>query len=489
MDTKICFNHAYYMKHDEKRTLISAYPTQEWQNCIEGWTRKVHPIYAMVLALVSDPIDKEVAEKRISNFFSIDLSIASDLLEKMMNQDNVFSLEFQGTKSTFPPQIIIKVSNQKTFRKYDVEDFVYNSIDLESERMYKSPFGIVWMVNNICSTLCEYCYADRHTKSKNLTLQELERFFDKVSEENIHDFTLSGGEFFKHPNWKEILTSLKRHNMLPNLISTKMPISSDDIKFLEKFQLTVQVSLDSCDNKLISKMWSVSSSYISSILETIKLLDKSTINYHIATVLTKSNTTQTNIEELHNFIESLNRLSRWDIRVAFRSLYSRKNFEELKLSLSDIDSIDKVISSIKKRSNKNINWSIESRKQYRSVDTGSSNFPGAKCSANSTHLFVLPDGNVTICEQLYWNNNFIIGNIKENSIADIWNGKAAKELAYPKQETISKNSVCNKCKIFSECYSHHNKCYADTIKAYGENNWEYPDPRCSFAPKFIKSLD
>jgi len=29
----------------------------------------------------------------------------------------------------------------------------------------------------------------------------------------------------------------------------------------------------------------------------------------------------------------------------------------------------------------------------------------------------------------------------------------------------------------------------DIVKAYGKKNWDYPDPRCAFAPEMINPLE
>ena len=44
---------------------------------------------------------------------------------------------------------------------------------------------------------------------------------------------------------------------------------------------------------------------------------------------------------------------------------------------------------------------------------------------NRSHIYILSDGNVTVCEQMYWKERFIIGNILENSIEKIWNSPSA----------------------------------------------------------------
>ena len=33
-----------------------------------------------------------------------------------------------------------------------------------------------------------------------------------------------------------------------------------------------------------------------------------------------------------------------------------------------------------------------------------------------------------------------------------------------------------------------NRCWAEVIKAYGDEHWDYPDPRCKLAPKMKTNL-
>ena len=74
-----------------------------------------------------------------------------------------------------------------------------------------------------------------------------------------------------------------------------------------------------------------------------------------------------------------------------------------------------------------------------------------RCVANQSGLVILPNGDVTICEELYWHNSFILGNISKSSIEDIWRSDKAQSLFNLKQEDVSKDSNCSKCDIFSRC--------------------------------------
>lgn len=100
------------------------------------------------------------------------------------------------------------------------------------------------------------------------------------------------------------------------------------------------------------------------------------------------------------------------------------------------------------------------------------------CAGNYLQLFILPDGNVTICEELYWHPKFIVGNILEQSLNEIWNSKAALNLYYLKQSDISEKSPCKTCKDYEICRIPKQVCYRDIVRKYGEKYWDYPDVNC-----------
>lgn len=58
-------------------------------------------------------------------------------------------------------------------------------------------------------------------------------------------------------------------------------------------------------------------------------------------------------------------------------------------------------------------------KRYYSDKGSSKKFHGAASFVLSSRLFILPDGKVTICEQLYWNSHFIIGDVQRTNLKDI----------------------------------------------------------------------
>lgn len=109
------------------------------------------------------------------------------------------------------------------------------------------------------------------------------------------------------------------------------------------------------------------------------------------------------------------------------------------------------------------------------------------CYANSYSMSIISSGDCTVCEMLYNNPDFVLGNVHSMSIEEIWNSSKALNLYAKKQESIEdKNTPCFSCSVYDTCKNQLSKkvCYVDIAKIYGRGKYEYPDPRC---PRAIKT--
>ena len=170
----------------------------------------------------------------------------------------------------------------------------------------------------------------------------------------------------------------------------------------------------------------------------------------------------------------------------FSNNKDEENFISIKSNANTLNDLYRYIEEniIPKSSFPIVTARQELENKYFSSNSGSSSFKGARCSALNEHFFILPDGKVTICEQLYWNPNFIIGDMNQQGIMEVWNSERVQELLQLKQQDLSDNSACKSCKLFDNCFRvARNRCWSDIIKAYGSKNWDFPDPRCTRAPK------
>lgn len=485
---KYIFNNYYCLHHDLKRTFILTNDSERIEPKVpinNRWKSIIHPIYAMMLSFFSTPISIQDAINKIANFFEISEDEVRSFINAIINNTEPGHTDFEGYENGFPINIIIDAEKETHGRRlYKPTDFIFNEFDPLTRRMFVAPLTIVFMPNNNCYTQCLYCYADTKTRKGALSEEEIINFIENASKNKVREILLTGGDFFIHSNWKKILSILISHGYTPDMISTKKPLSIEDIIFLESLGVRLQISLDSIDEDICHNLLSVNKEYVNKMKDSLIRINNSTIPFQVSTVLTGLNDTVEELEKLKFFLSNLSNLRHWEIRVAFKSLYSSSNFDDIKSTRKQIAKIENWVSKNKGSFHTLLLWSPDEDAKYQKTKGGSLNFEGPICSANMTNMVVLPNGDVTICEQLYWNKDFLIGNIKEHTIEEIWNSKKALSIWNRSRNAIKRDSPCHTCKVFSECFKYANRCYANIIKAYGFDNYDYPDPRCHIAPTF-----
>lgn len=492
MTGKYILNHYYLLRHDEKRSFIMSRGDGFNQKPIPvntGWVSKVHPAYAMMLSFFSEPISLSEASANIATFFKLPKEKIMSFILSLLSAKEPTYTTLDGSNSGFPINLIIEADKEFTPRnKYSPEEFKFKELDFKTTRMILAPTSIVFMPNNNCITDCVYCYADTKTKTQQMKFDQIEAFVKEANKLRVRDIMITGGDFFMYKHWEDLLKLLVREGYTPDLISTKVPISKDLINRFQPFKIRLQISVDSLSSEITQKVLNVNSQYAQNMRQALININKSSIRFQIATVLTSVNDSIENLEEIAEFIKDLDRLERWEIRVAFSSLYSRTNFQSIKSNKVQISNIEDWIKVKQGVFHTKILWSPDDDVKYKKSSGGSANFEGPICSANMSNIVILPNGEVTICEQLYWNKNFLIGNVCESSIKEIWNSAKAIGLWKREQTSINPHSPCRNCSDFSACFQASNRCYANIMKAYGITNFDYPDPRCIQAPNFTYSI-
>ena len=75
----------------------------------------------------------------------------------------------------------------------------------------------------------------------------------------------------------------------------------------------------------------------------------------------------------------------------------------------------------------------------------------AYCTGSTRNVVILPDGRVTICEELYAHPTFIIGDLKFQTLEEVWKSSRALDLFYMQKESVQGSSPCKNCCTFHEC--------------------------------------
>ncbi|NBH89783.1 radical SAM protein [Parabacteroides distasonis] len=489
----IVFNHYYRLKHDLKRTYLYSKKKIEYlQSKVPVdtlWLTKIHPIYAMLFSLASEPIELKEYIAAVADFLEVSSLEAESLVLPFLDRDEPFYSEYGNVVSQFPRNLIINAENLlDEITLYSPLDFCYQELDMKTERALFAPQTMVIMPNNNCTTDCAYCYADRSIHPQQMDFKYVKAIVEECKHLKMMDISITGGDIFLYRHWKELLELLNVNGFGGGLLSTKTPLNQDHVDFLKKYSPRLQFSLDSIDPIVCEKLIGMNPVYLNKVKKTFEIFEHSKFPFKVATVLTNLNGDVKYLTELYDFLSNFDTLEEWEIRLASKSLYSKKNFDELNISKDKMQELNAWIESIRPISKIKMIWDTSDVERYFKSSNGSKGFLGARCSANFSNIMVLPNGKVTICEQLYWNPYYIIGDLTQQSIVEVWNSPKALKLAFPKREDFRDASPCKSCKIFEECYAFPNRCIVDVLKGYGLDNKDFPDPRCVNAPRQISVL-
>ena len=490
------FNPDYVMRNDSHRIVLFSRAKPTKLN-VPDWESLLHPIHAKIFSFFTYNRPLQATIVKLGEYFNKDDTVMEKIIFPFIENPLPVFTKYKEEKVRIPKNVLVnrnQISGDIAYLNLNPDVFDCQTIDLSTQRTFTGPQLLTFMLNNTCIADCIYCYADKKTLiNNNLPTPRILELIEEANTLPVSKINLMGGEIFLHPDWQLILKKLVDLNLSPEYISTKYPLSDEIIQFIKMTGYTnpVQISLDAYSSGLLTKTLSVENNYLLNIIQGIKRLDDSGLKYRISTVLTIHNSKNYVIKELFDFISDLKNISDWRITPAIISNWIEYDkFRKFKPDKKEIESLFKFIErEIKPYSKIPIllnRPAIERKFHY--CTTGSADFKGVKCSALNNQLFILPDGKATVCEQLYWLPQFIIGDVSVNKISEVWNSPQVQKLLNLQREDIQNDSICKICKLFDPCYKAGNRCWVDIVKAYGNENWDYPDPRCAFAPQMIYDL-
>jgi radical SAM protein with 4Fe4S-binding SPASM domain len=108
------------------------------------------------------------------------------------------------------------------------------------------------------------------------------------------------------------------------------------------------------------------------------------------------------------------------------------------------------------------------------------------CTAGRTGLVVCASGKVVACEQMPERDGDYLGDLRTQSIQEVWKGKDLDEyLLHPPMERF-KGTPCYECEDFEQCQSVLGQCVRDCVIHYG-TRWT-PTPACPRATEYKRVM-
>ena len=492
LDEKYIVNPAYFMRMDNNRAILASKERIELPVASEDLFTFLHPLNAQMLSFFNGEDSLSKVINNISNYYNLQYNDVMDIVSEFIYNECTLSKQYKNAFFYLPKNLIIKRENIERFTVYDKEAFnCFSEPDFIRKRLF-IPLGINFQLTMNCYTDCVYCYANRKMKlGKLLSLERIVSLIEDAKSIGIINFDVNGGEVLLHPDCIEIISTLIKNNYHP-YISTKIPLSIEKIKQLKQTGLkSIQISLDSVNGEVLQKMINVDDLYVNQIKKTIASLNEEGFKITINTIITRYNSNTQLLEELVSFLSQFENIKTHRLSGVGYSIYkTAKNFLNCRTNDKFINTMDTTFLRHIREKYPQIEFTFSpgDRKEYYLEKTMMNFCKRATCTGNLRSMLILPDGKVSICEELYNHPQFVIGDVSTHSILDVWSSEKARKLFYIEKERISEKSVCKKCEDFDFCRYNKGVCWKTILMAYGNENWDFPDPRCPHAPEMYNEI-
>ena len=479
---QVSLNPNYHFKWDTKRVILFSKSTP-LNRGYKDWCSFLHPLHVVILGVLSYEHDIDNAIVSIQKYVNVKREAIEHFISLLTENAECAHLPLSIGTITFPPYLLLlgNISHSQT----DISSIIERSlsikeVDLNEPRLYHTPLKVTWMFNNQCLVHCKYCYADTIHKHKEFSFDRFKELMQECSRNHIAECEVIGGDFFIKRNWDKYLQCMQENNFIPPYLSTKKTLNQEEIKTLIQLKYTgvLQFSLDSLIQEDLKEIIHCSNRYIIHVKNMFQYLSEQSylpFRVRVNTVLIQKNTNKKTLDELYIFLSQLNIIDEWEIRFAMPSFSKNDSFL---CTQEQITWATCYITELERNSPFKLSFIADGITQNKPMcDLSKEKKYIYRCTANLRHCFVLPDGKVTICERLYWNPSFIIGDLNTMSLHEVWNSEKAHKLYYGIIDEISPFSLCNQCVGKNECFQKKKRCWVDIANKWG-SNITYPDPIC-----------
>lgn len=324
-----------------------------------------------------------------------------------------------------------------------------------------SPVSVTLEVTKKCTQNCFFCepklagHRDVESSRGDFTEDEILRILRKLRDSKVLELLISGGEPLMREDLPKIVSTSVEYGLYPSVVTNGLFATKGMSRALREAGLkSIQVSMEGPE-KIHDEITSVLGSYRSS-LQGIRNLSEE-LDVVVSSVVTKMN---------YRYLpEMLEEIGREGIVKGYRTLklmpLNRESLSQI-VPPSELEVINKEIVNVAEK------YGIEIIDLSSGLKKGEkqAEYSQAICSAGKTKFDILYDGSVVPCKSLK-GFDFVVGNILEDEIEDMWNHPIMKEFRDLTTEKYS--GMCGKCDDKWSCYSCRAIAYNLTNSIYGDD--------------------
>lgn len=472
VDSRLAIDPQIRLKSDVDRAILITRPLPLSHRA--EFCKYLHPLVAVLLALFD-------GQRTIAEVTSLWTRLADKDPEVARQQIGRVVDTFSDLKGAGDVFVDVNETNRAKIRTYEPKEFVVpaNRVDLDDPRL-RSPYVVYFLPSLFCPQKCVYCYAKTCSKPEEdmIPRGRLKEIFAELAEIGVEVVGLSGGDPLARRDILAILGDMLDAGLVPD-IPTKVGLSRRRIQELRDRGVRImQVSLDSADPAIVDRMVGLPG-YHRRVFRLMEDLRATGMRLRTNSVLTPVNVGK--IPALLDYLAQLGNVDKVNLSPYARSMFCHR--DDLFVDDEQLEQLAETVEA-KRQKYPHMQITLSStapavpkdpeirRRQWETRSL---------CTANRHGFVLLPDGRVTVCEELYDHPDFIIGDLKRQGVMDMWNSPQALALVRPDQREVP-DGPCVHCDEFETCNTSQGRCWRDVIKTYGWDKPHYPDPRCPLAP-------
>ncbi len=336
---------------------------------------------------------------------------------------------------------------------------------------YRSQFPITiqWIATYKCGFDCIYCGVN-HKKinddEEKVDATYVKKAFCEALEKGTQVFDIHGGDPLFQYEKRELfdIISLLCKKKCDVKLSTKSVITKEFALELKEIGLSyLQLSIDTKDANIEQKLYGkmVVNQY-KRMLFSVKNLEEAHLSSMINIVVTKFNYKK--IPELVTALLNTTNVKRISLAWYKKTINNDIDFQTTKVQkIWLIKKMEDIREQYKEKIFFDSNVDVKVPAKERIV-----------CANGRYKLMIFPNGRCGVCDFIDRDKRFIAGNIKTQTIQEIWDSQEFIDITY-QNKTLFKNTKCITCNCFEYCMQR-GICYAEMLL---KNNGSYgPDYKC-----------
>lgn len=379
---------------------------------------------------------------------SVELGLLSNAKRKKLLND--FERMYSVYLETYSDEYVrTDMPSSATFLKQNQPEFDAFNCPL--------PKAMLYHVTSSCDKACRYCYLDaKHTPLEKdiLTKNELFNIIEQLGKLGAAEIIYTGGEPFVRPDLMEIIQHASECGIW-NIVTTKHYFSEEDAKRIGEIgRVKISLSYD-CHIDSIADFLSGMNGHVQKMDRSIQRLLVQGVKLSIEPVVTGMTA-----ELMHDFLLHLKGLGVEEVN--FHRYFTSEGRQDDRLTLTS-EQWDNIVKITESGLLPDLNIFEEVIERI----SGEVDAPLCTGCVNALKsISVLPNGKVVLCDHMPNALRYCYGDLKTQSVEEIWNGELRQEISHPPQSRFS-GTPCGSCDLFETCLKK-TACWKQSVLEHGD---------------------